>query len=251
MKPILALIAFVTLSAFAAEPPPLPATPVNWEAGKTKVLIIGGGSSHNFGKFFGDTDSATLKAAGFTVHYTEDREQAITELGHADAAVISTNRTGLDTPEYRKAVMDFAAAGKGIIMLHPGTWYGFGKWPELNAQIVGGGARGHDAIDKFTVSVLKKDHPVMAGVAATFEATDELYYINAEPEKIPAGTAPIEVLAQTSPSKKYKVGHPSVWVTEHAKAKIIGIALGHDERVHDSAAFKTLLSNAVKWTSGK
>ena len=231
--------------------PLVAATPVQWEAGKIKVLVIGGGSSHNFAKFFGGTDVATLKAAGFSVHYVEDRDQATAELANADVAVISTNRKFFDTAAYRKALFDFANAGKGLIMLHPGTWYGFPQWPELNAKIVGGGARGHDAIDKFTVSVLKKEHPVMAGVPATFEATDELYYVNAEADKIPEGTAKIDVLAQTSPSKKYKIGHPSVWITEHPKAKIVGIALGHDERVHDMPAFMTILSNAVKWTSGK
>jgi len=36
-------------------------------------------------------------------------------------------------------------------MLHPGTWYGFPGWPEINAQIVGGGSRGHDKIHPFDV----------------------------------------------------------------------------------------------------
>jgi len=31
----------------------------------------------------------------------------------------------------------------------------------------------------------------------------------------------------------------------------VGIALGHDERVHDSQAFQKILVNAVKWTSQK
>ena len=42
-------------------------------------------------------------------------------------------------------MMAFAAAGKGIVMHHPGTWYAYPDWPELNAQIVGGGARGQSA----------------------------------------------------------------------------------------------------------
>jgi type 1 glutamine amidotransferase len=45
--------------------------------------------------------------------------------------------------------------------------------------------------------------------------------------------------------------HPSVWITTHPKARIVGIALGHDRRVHDLPAFKTLLANAVKWVSKK
>ena len=155
-------------------------------------------------------------------------------------AVISVNRQFFDTPEYRKALFDFAAAGKGLVMLHPGAWYGYANWPELNANIVGGGARGHDRIAKFTVNAVKPDHPVMKGVPASFDVEDELYYMNAEADKIPAGTSPIEVLAETSPSVRFKQPHPSVWITQHPTARIVGIALGHDERVHDLAAFKTL-----------
>jgi putative heme-binding domain-containing protein len=231
---------------------PLPATkPVVWDAGKTKVLVIGGGSSHDFGKFFGGTDVATLTAAGFSVNYTEDRDQAAAEIGKADVAVISVNRQFFDTPAYRKALADFAASGKGLVMLHPGTWYGYAQWPELNATIVGGGARGHDRIARFSVNALKPDHPVMKGVPASFEVEDELYYMNAEQDKIPAGTAPIEVLAETSPSVRFKQPHPSVWITTHSTARIVGVALGHDERVHDLQAFKTLLVNAVTWAGRK
>jgi type 1 glutamine amidotransferase len=221
-----------------------------WAPGKTKVLVIGGGSSHDFGKFFGGTDVATLSAAGFSVNYTEDRDQAAAEIGKADVAVISVNRQFFDTPEYRKALFDFAARGKGLVMLHPGTWYGYAQWPELNALIVGGGARGHDRIAKFTVNAVKPDHPIMRGVPASFEVEDELYYLNAEAEKVPPGTAPIEVLAETSPSVKFARPHPAVWVTRHATARIVGITLGHDERVHDLPAFKTLLANAVRWAAG-
>jgi type 1 glutamine amidotransferase len=172
-------------------------------------------------------------------------------LKNADVAVISVNRKFFDTPEYRKAVFDFAAAGKGLVMLHPGVWYGFAEWPELNAKIVGGGARGHDRIAKYSVNAVKPQHPIMKGVPATFEIEDELYYMNAEADKIPPGTATIEVLAETSPSVKYKQPHPAVWTTQHDKARIVGITIGHDQRTHDHEAFRTLLTNAVKWAAGK
>jgi len=230
---------------------PLPEEkPIVWTPGKTKVLVIGGGSSHDFGRFFGGTDVATLDAAGFGVNYTEDRDQAAAELRNADVAVISVNRQFFDTPEYRKALFDFAGRGKGLVMLHPGTWYGYAQWPELNAAIVGGGARGHDRIAKFSVNAVKPDHPVMKGVPQSFEIEDELYYVNAEAEKLPPGTAPIEVLAETSPSVKFGKPHPAVWITQHPSARIAGIAMGHDERVHDLPAFKTLLANAVRWAAG-
>jgi len=231
--------------------PLLAASPIVWEPGKTKVLLIGGGSSHKFAEFFGATDTATLRAAGFSVNYTEDRDQAAAELAGADVAVISVNRKFFDTPAYRRALFAFAAAGKGIVMLHPGTWYGYAEWPELNARIVGGGARGHDKLGIYTVNAVQPAHPILKNVPATFEVFDELYYLNAEPDKIPAGTAAIDVLAQSSPSIKYKAPHPVVWITAHPKARIVGLTLGHDQRVHDLAPFKTLLANAVQWASGK
>lgn len=227
---------------------PLPETrPIVWAAGKTKVLVIGGGSSHDFGRFFGGTDTATLASAGFSVNYTEDRDQAAAEIGKADVAVISVNRRFFDTPAYRKALFDFVAAGKGLVLLHPGTWYGFAQWPELNATIVGGGARGHDRIARFSVNAVTPGHPVMQGVPASFEVEDELYYMNAEADRIPPGTASIEVLAETSSSVRFMRPHPAVWITRHPSARVVGITLGHDERVHDHQAFKTLLVNAVKW----
>ncbi len=225
-------------------------TAVQWEPNKLKVLVIGGGSSHNFAKFFGGTDVDTLKKAGFTVHYTEDRDQAAAELANADVAIISVNRQFFDTPAYRKALFDRIAAGKGVIMLHPGTWYGYAKWPELNAQIIGGGARGHDKLGPFTVNVVAKDHPIMKGVPASFDVVDELYHVNGV-TPIPEGTAPIEVLAETTPSQRFHIPHPSVWITKNDKARIVGIALGHDEKVHDLPAFQTVLSNAVKWVAGR
>ncbi len=231
---------------------PLPAvTPITWEAGKTRVLIITGGSSHKFAEFFSKTDSATLKAAGYSVNATEDRDQAAAALAEADVAVISVNRMFFDTPAYRKAVFDFAARGKGLVMLHPGTWYAFPYWPELNAKIVGGGSRGHDKLGAYKVNAVKPGHPIMQGVPASFDVIDELYYMNAEPDKIPPGTAPIEVLAESSPSQRFNKPHPVIWTTKHERARIVGFTLGHDERVHDHPAYRTLLANAVKWASGK
>ena len=64
-----------------------------------------------------------------------------------------------------------------------------------------------------------------------------------------AGTAPIDVLAETSPSVRFKKPHPAVWITSHPRARIVGITLGHDQRTHDLEPFKTLLANAVRWAS--
>jgi type 1 glutamine amidotransferase len=231
---------------------PLPERqPVVWAPGKTRVLMIGGGSSHPYNTVYHPLDTAILEAAGYTVNYTEDRDQAAAELGGADVAVLSVNRRYFDAPEYRQALMDFAARGKGIVLLHAGVWQMWPQWPEFYAQIVGGMARSHDRLAPFMVTVTKPAHPVMQGLPATFTVEDELYHMNAEPDETPAGTAAIDVLAETQPSARYMKPHPSIWVTAHPRARIVGIAIGHDQRVHVLPAFKTLLVNAVTWTAGK
>ena len=40
---------------------------------------------------------------------------------------------------------------------------------------------------------------------------------------------------------------PGGVITQHPRARIVAITLGHDGRVHDLPAFKTLLVNAVTW----
>lgn len=223
----------------------LPEKSFTWGEG-TKVLLVGGGSSHDYQKFFNRSDTATLKAAGCSVNYTEDGAATARELPKVDVAILSVNSPKWATPECRKAVMDFVAAGKGLVLLHPGMWYNYSDWPEFNRVLAGGGARGHDALGEFTVNVVNKDHPITKGVTPSFKITDELYYVTPDPK----GT-PIEVLAETSPSKRFQKPHPSVFVVKHPKARIAGIALGHDARAHDLPEYQQLLVNATKWAAGK
>ena len=219
--------------------------PFTWGEG-TKVLLVGGGSSHDYQKFFNRADSATLKAAGCSVNYTEDGAVTARELPKVDVAILSVNSPKWATPDLRKALFDFVAAGKGVVLLHPGMWYNFNDWPEFNREIVGGGSRGHDALGEFTVNIVNKDHAITKGVTTSFKIIDELYYMTPDTK----GTA-IEVLAETSPSKKFQKPHPSVFVVKHPKARIAGIALGHDARAHDLPEYQQLLVNAAKWAAGK
>jgi type 1 glutamine amidotransferase len=221
------------------------AAPFAWGSG-TKVLLVGGGSAHDFNRFFHLADVATLKAAGLSAHYTESPDVTVRELKQADAAILSVNRAEWATPELRRALFDFADAGKGLVLLHAGVWYNFPDWPEYNRRLAGGGSRGHDRLGEFTVNVLKPGHPITQGLPAGFKITDELYYMTPD-----AQGAAIEVLAETSPSEKYKKPHPSVWVVSHPKARVAGIALGHDGRAHSLPEFQKLLVNAVHWAAGK
>ena len=215
--------------------------PQSWGQG-TRVLLTGGGSSHDFTKFFNLADTAILKGAGYAVQYTEDFADAARRLAEADVLVFSTNQPTFANVAFRAALEEFAAKGKGMILLHAGLWYNFRDWPDFNKVYAGGGSRGHDNLSKpFEVTVAQPAHPIMKGVSPKFSLVDELYYI------IPDGT-PIEVLAEATSPQTGKV-FPSIFTVRHPTARIAGIALGHDARAHDLPQFQQILKNAVAWAS--
>lgn len=228
----------VTRGAAAAPPEAL-----KWEAG-TRALLVGGGSSHDFHRFFNLADVQTLKEAGLSVNYTESAEVTAAELGKVEVVVLSVNSAGWDSPDVRRELFAFAGRGKGIVLLHAGVWLNYPRWPEYNRSIVGGASRGHDRLGEFGVKILNEAHPITRGVSKEFRLVDELYYFEPDPQG-----SPIEILAETTPSEKFKKPHPSVWIVKHDQARIAGIALGHDGRAHSHEDFKKLLINAVRWAA--
>ena len=207
------------------------------------MLLVGGGSSHDFVKFFGDSDKATLAPGVGWVDFTQNANGVPEILDRVDVLVWSANQP--ISSATRKALIDFANSGKGLIALHPGTWYAWNNFPEWNAQVVGGGTRGHDKLGPYTVKITNPDSPITKGVTPWFEITDELYNYIADP-----AATPIEVLA-TATSPNTGKTFPQVFIVKHPKARIVGITLGHDARAHDLPEYQTLLKNAVNWVGGE
>ncbi len=208
-----------------------------------RVLLVGGGSSHDFVKFFGDADKAILAPHVGWVDFTQNLNGIAAILDRIDVLVLSANQPISSTT--KKALIDFANSGRGIVAYHPGTWYAWKDFPEWNLQIVGGGTRGHDKLGEYEVTVTA-DHPVTAGVTKNFRITDELYYFKPDP-----AATPIEVLATATSTAKQPGTYPQVFLVKHPKARIVGLTLGHDERAHGLPEFQTLLRNAVGWAAGK
>ena len=159
-----------------------------------RILAVGGGSSHDFKRWFGDADKAIIEQIHPAwLEYTENPDLIAPAVASLDVLILSTNQPL--SSEARKGIFDLANAGKGMILIHPGLWYNWNNFPEYNRELVGGGTRGHDRYGEFEVQVINREHPVMAGLPEKFKISDELYNFIPDPQ----GT-PIEVLAQaTSP----------------------------------------------------
>ena len=208
-----------------------------------RVLMVGGGSSHNFGMWYKNVDGQTLSRDGFaTVNYVGDPDSMLTYLPQADVLYLSNNRP-ITNPAVRQAIMAHANAGKGLLIAHAAMWYNWKDWPEYNQTIVSGGSRGHDKYGTFDVTVTQPQHSITKGVEPKFTLKDERYYY------IPDSTGPgVEVLASSSVAGSDKI-FPSVFVVKHPKARIVGLALGHDAESHNIANYQTLLRNSVAWVA--
>ena len=210
-----------------------------------RVLLVGGGSSHDFDRWYKQEDVETLQKNGLaSVEYTSDPTTILSKLSDIDVLYLANNQPIKDDAT-RKAIFAFVDSGKGLVLAHPALWYNWADWPEYNQKLVGGGSKGHNKYGPFDVTITNTKHPVTKGVPATFHLDDELYYFIADS----AGT-PIEVLATAKAADSDKV-FPSLVIVKYPKGRIVGIAPGHDAASHTIEPYKTILRNSIKWAAGK
>jgi putative heme-binding domain-containing protein len=195
---------------------PVPQPPT--QANGPRVLLVGGGSSHDFAKWFGDFDKKLLAEQLGWIDFTMNANGAPAVFPNVDLLVWSANQP--ISSATRKALMDWVNTGKPLVLLHPALWYNWNNFPEWNREIAGGGSRGHDKFGEFTVNVVNREHPLTKGLPESFRITDELYYF--QPEQ--SGTA-IEILAAATSTQKPGT-YPQVFIVKHPKAKIAAITLG-------------------------
>ncbi len=219
---------------------PEEAAPPDTSIAEKKVLIVGGGSSHDFDRWFKQEDSATLTAAGFDVEYTDNPADVLPALDGIDLLYLSNNQP-LTDEALREAIFDFVDAGKGLLLIHPSLWYNWEDWPAYNRELVGGGSRSHGPYGPFEITVTDTDHPIMVNVPETFTLEDELYRF----EIHEAGPALNTIMIGTEPDTGTQF--PLVWTVNHPTRKIVGITIGHDGYTHESAAYKSILQNAATW----
>ena len=105
---------------------------------KSQVLVFGGGSSHDFARWFGEEDGKTLAALGKVVGYSEQPDELVRLLDTLQVLVLCNNQP-LASPALRQGIFDFVARGGGLVLLHAANWYNWADWPEYNRELVGGG----------------------------------------------------------------------------------------------------------------
>jgi hypothetical protein len=148
----------------------------------------------------------------------------------------------------RENLRRFVAEGGGLVSVHfaCGAWHG--EWPEFENIVgrvwhgQGPGKSQHDPRGKFTVRIVDRSHPAVAGLE-DFETDDELYTCL-------TGNAPIHLLAEAT-SKVDRREHAMAFVRQYEKGRVFLTTLGHDVRAMTNGPVARLLEQGCAWAAGR
>lgn len=229
-----------TFLALTAELPGVP-QPAEPEQRNVDHLILGGGSSHDFDRWFKTADLATLgESDALRRSYTDRPDDLLSAGDRLRILTLCTNQSL--SAEVRKKVIEHVRSGYGLFVMHPGVWRNWADWDEYH-DLIAAASTSHEALREFEVQVLVKDHPMTRGLPATFRIVDELYRLEVTEHAL--------VLAE-GVSLDTGERYPVLWTVPNLPAgRILGTTLGHDGRAHEHAAFKTMLKNGAGWLEGK
>ncbi len=198
---------------------------------------------------------------GYGLYITEDARIFDDERLSKFGTIIMNSATGnVLSASQQAAIEAFVEGGGGLIAQHAMGDSSLAKnWPWWEAQL-GTEFISHPSSPQFQkadVVILADGHPVVDGLGAKFEMTDEWYTFT----KVPVGDVVIlagldeSTYSPTNPDygpADLSMGpepedHPIIWATCPGEGRIVYSALGHKADAYDNEAHRRLLQNALAW----
>lgn len=222
-----------------------------------KVLLLSGGQREHHGyrqqahylqKVLEDTGK-------FQVSLTEEAAVLETDaMRKYDVVVLTADRRDDEhrlTDGQQRALLDFAASGKGVVSLH-GFCCAATDWnPELRTLL--GGVLSHVGqpdtkvrVGQYTIKVEKSDHPIMRGIS-DFDHEDELYYYLQTVDKLDA-------LATVRHENQ---DWPIAWTRSYGKGRVFVTVFGHarwepgSKDPQENPPFRQMIAQAIEWSANK
>jgi uncharacterized protein len=244
------------------------------------VLVVTGGHPFEAAPFFATFDAldgirwtaANAPAPGHDVVVFYDMPGVRFTRGEPPVELIEP------TDEQRAVITALQDGGCGLVFLH----HAIAGWPawEAYAHLVGG--RFHyvpatlDGVDypdsgyrfdvRHTVEVLDPDHPVCAGLGASFEITDELYcapvltgevvalmrtrFDTADPTNFSSSGLAIRGRRDSNEGWTHPPGSELVaWVKRGGRAPVVYLQFGDGPVTYADPNYRLALGNAIRWTA--
>lgn len=177
--------------------------------------------------------------------------------------IVFNSATGDSLSGEQKAAFETWLANNGAAILIHGSLDGSQKdWAFYQQELVGPLFISHPMAPQFQTAdivVLSVEHPVMSGLPARFEATDEWYSFDGVPGEKFITLAGLDETTYSPRNTVYGVedlrmgdqpeDHPIVWARCLPEGgRVVSSALGHTIESFQADEHRTLLSNAIDWT---
>lgn len=162
--------------------------------------------------------------------------------------LVMYNRSDSLSEKSRQNLRSFVENGKGVIILHHALG-SYNNWRWWWHDVVGGKYQMKDTEDlpksdyKLPEHILVDvvvNHPITA-IVGSFDLKDETY------KKLWISPA-VKILFKTdNPTSD----GPIAWISPYAKSRVIVIQPGHTSTAHQNEKYRSLIYNAIIWSSGR
>lgn len=162
----------------------------------------------------------------------------------------NTNNEIFDNEEQKAAFQRYIRAGGGFVGIHSATG-AMRQWPWY-WSLIGGKFLRHPKLQTFTVRVKDPKDISTAHLPATFEWTDEFYYVDHMPDDLHvllAGdlTKLDDPAKATYPGKKFGDEFPLAWRHEFDGGREWYTALGHQPEHYSDPKFMQHILGGILW----
>ncbi len=197
------------------------------------------------------------KTGAFEIVTSDDMAMFDAEKLEKFDAVLFNNTTKLRfDDEQKKALLDFAKAGKGIIGIHAAT-DNFYDWPEA-AEMMGGLFNGHPWTSDGTWAMKNADpnHPINAGFKGKdFKVKDEIY--RTKQLNLRDNCHVLLRLDLTDKNTKSASGvreqdqdTPVSWIRNYEKGRVFYCGMGHNNEIFQHLAIMRHMLDGIQFALG-
>jgi uncharacterized protein len=176
------------------------------------------------------------------------------------------------SPAVKKGMKALLRRGKGMLFFHHavGSWV---LWPEYH-EILGAAAEfgglplkvrgkefpysGYRGGVEQHISVVDKTHPIVQGLGDGFDIVDEVFMHPVFEDSVHALLRTDFKRIDSNFPMQYGRGwrHPegssmAAWVKTAERSPVVYLQFGHDAKAWENPAFRTLMSNAIRWTASR
>jgi len=165
----------------------------------------------------------------------------------------NTNNEIFDKEEQKEALQRYIRAGGGFVGLHSASG-SMRNWPWFS-ELLGGKFNRHAKFQSFTVKVKDAKDPATAHLPASFEWSDEFYYLDHMPDGLHVLLTGDRTRLDDPGKDKYpgeKAGDewPLAWRHEFDGGRSVYIALGHKPEHYSDPRLTKLILGGILWAMG-